>query len=40
MNGAYACLCHSFAFTAKPQFGVKRTCNTKARLGGENKGMT
>ena len=39
-NGAYAGLRHSFVFTTKPQFGIKRTCNTKVRLGRENKGMT
>ena len=39
-KAAYAGLRHSFLFTTKPRFRVKRTCNTKARLGGENKGVT
>ena len=34
-NGASAGLRHYFVFTTKPQFGVKRPCSTKARLGGE-----
>ena len=36
-NGASAGLRHYFVFATKPQFGVKRPCSTKARLGGENK---
>ena len=38
-NGAYAGLRHCFVFTTKPQFDVKRACSTKARLGGQNKGI-
>ena len=35
-----ACLRHAIVITTKPHFVVKRTCNTKVRLGGDNNGVT